>query len=314
MQKRTLWAWLVVAPWALWAVFRTAEVEGGLRAVQVIAFTPYVAAASLLPLVVALCLRAWTALVIGAVSTALLVAAVLPRATGGQEVATRDGITIMTINLDDGGADPQSVVAAVRQHEVEVVVLQELNAFARADLRTSGLNELLPHWFLPRGDSSVMAVGSLRPIRPISTPDPIASETFAAVQVMAGAGDRLEIWNVHPPSPTGEQKLADWREAFANMPAPETGGVPRILAGDFNATLDHLELRDLLDQGFADAAADTGAGLQPTFSTGGILPAITIDHVLFAETMLEAGHVSTITVPGTDHRALVARLSPTGRR
>ena len=56
----------------------------------------------------------------------------------------------------------------------------------------------------------------------------------------------------------------------------------RGLAGDFNATLDHAELRRVLDRGYRDAAEQAGVALRPTWPTGKrILPTlVTIDHVL----------------------------------
>ena len=55
----------------------------------------------------------------------------------------------------------------------------------------------------------------------------------------------------------------------------------RILAGDFNATLDHRELRRLVGTGYEDAAAEAGAGLRGTWpDRGPFLPVFTIHHVL----------------------------------
>ena len=42
-------------------------------------------------------------------------------------------------------------------------------------------------------------------------------------------------------------------------------GDGRILAGDFNATLDHPELRAVLDRGYVDAADAASGGLKPTW-------------------------------------------------
>ena len=63
---------------------------------------------------------------------------------------------------------------------------------------------------------------------------------------------------------------------------PSSGaGPPRVLAGDFNATLDHAELRRLLDRGYRDAAEQAGVALRPTWPAGKSLPTlVTIDHVL----------------------------------
>jgi endonuclease/exonuclease/phosphatase family metal-dependent hydrolase len=83
----------------------------------------------------------------------------------------------------------------------------------------------------------------------------------------------------------------------------------RILAGDFNASLDHAAMRRLLDRGYKDAAAQVGAGLIPTWpSNKRIPPIITIDHVL-VDHRVGVKAVSVHDVPGTDHRAVFAELT-----
>jgi hypothetical protein len=54
----------------------------------------------------------------------------------------------------------------------------------------------------------------------------------------------------------------------------------RILAGDFNVTLDHATLRGLLDSGYADAAEQRGDGLVATWQDAGFPPPVAIDHVV----------------------------------
>jgi endonuclease/exonuclease/phosphatase family metal-dependent hydrolase len=91
------------------------------------------------------------------------------------------------------------------------------------------------------------------------------------------------------------------------VPAP--GQLPRILAGDFNATLDHAQFRQLLRRGYADAASQAGHGLSFTWGPwperGPAL--LAIDHVLTDR------HCAVVTtsahlLAGSDHRALYAEL------
>ncbi len=56
---------------------------------------------------------------------------------------------------------------------------------------------------------------------------------------------------------------ARWRSQLSALPPP--GADPVILAGDFNATLDHAAFRRLLDLGYADAASQVGNGLAATW-------------------------------------------------
>jgi endonuclease/exonuclease/phosphatase (EEP) superfamily protein YafD len=80
-----------------------------------------------------------------------------------------------------------------------------------------------------------------------------------------------------------------------------------VVAGDFNATVDHAQFRDLLDHGYSDAAEQSGAGYLPTYPNDRWYgPLIGIDHVLVRG--MRAGSVDTYGLPGSDHRALLARL------
>ena len=88
-------------------------------------------------------------------------------------------------------------------------------------------------------------------------------------------------------------------------------GPLRVLVGDFNATLDHVELRRLLATGYRDAASVVGKGLTPTWPYFGprwaITPKVTIDHVL-ADRRIGVRSFEAFTIPGTDHRVILAEL------
>ena len=83
----------------------------------------------------------------------------------------------------------------------------------------------------------------------------------------------------------------------------------RVLAGDFNATLDHAELRRLIGRGYHDAAERAGVALRPTWPVGkGLLPTlITIDHVL-ADRRVRVVSARSVRIPGSDHRGVLAEL------
>lgn len=91
------------------------------------------------------------------------------------------------------------------------------------------------------------------------------------------------------------------------MPGAGTGA-PRILIGDFNATLDQAELRDVVARGYRDAGAVAGKGLEATFPRQGwhgLGPFIAIDHVL-ADRRLGVAEYSVEEQPGSDHEAIRA--------
>ena len=83
---------------------------------------------------------------------------------------------------------------------------------------------------------------------------------------------------------------------------------PVIVPGDFNATVDHAQFRDLLGGGFDEGALDSGAGYLPTYPTDRWYPPLLgIDHVLSRGLWAESAR--TYDLPGSDHRALLVRLA-----
>ena len=83
---------------------------------------------------------------------------------------------------------------------------------------------------------------------------------------------------------------------------------PAIVAGDFNASFDHRQFRDVLEAGMRDAVDQSGSGYVPTFPVGRRYPPlISIDHVL-TRGPITATSVDTLELRGTDHLAVVATL------
>jgi endonuclease/exonuclease/phosphatase (EEP) superfamily protein YafD len=113
---------------------------------------------------------------------------------------------------------------------------------------------------------------------------------------------------VHPAPPVNASAAPTWQDALAAHPGSDGRGNVRILAGDFNATLDHAELRKLLGRGYVDAADAVGKGFVWTWPAlrRRALP-ITIDHVLVDE-RVEVEKVTVVRVPRSDHRAVIAVL------
>ncbi|TQM63019.1 endonuclease/exonuclease/phosphatase family protein, partial [Klugiella xanthotipulae] len=127
------------------------------------------------------------------------------------------------------------------------------------------------------------------------------------VAVPDGDATRPTFVAVHTTPPVSTH-MGDWRD--------DLGWVERlcdqpnvILAGDFNATVDHFPA----DLGCSDAAQFTGAAALGTWSTS--VPSLLgapIDHVLYSSSWRAVG-VSITTdndEAGSDHRPLTTRLTP----
>jgi endonuclease/exonuclease/phosphatase (EEP) superfamily protein YafD len=275
-------------------------------------FTPYMGAASLIPLVVALALRRWRVATAALAVCVAFAFALAPRALPGPQPGV-DGpqIRVMASNVYVGAGDMATIVALVREQRVDLLALEELPPEALERLRRLGLKRLLPYW---NADARPRAGGSALFSRfPIEKRKPYNSldgngEPRALIRVPGARPIDMQV--IHPPPPIHDWTPM-WRHMLSELPKPDRGsGELRLLAGDFNATLDHQQLRDLLsgDDGYVDAADATGKGYVTTWPADrDFPPEITIDHVLI-DPRMRAEEVAVKVVPGSDHRAVIATV------
>ena len=294
----------LAVPWVLWALMRTLGLDVTHPFVGLMAYTPYAALTSPLPLVAALLLRRpATAAVAGAAAVALALA-VAPRAiAGGEPDAAGPRLTVMTANLYIGRGDARTVVELVRRYDVDVLCLEELTPEELERLDAAGLERVLPHRVAkPLPGASGAAVLTRAPLTELASP-----QAGANPQPAAELPGSVVVTAVHPAPPVNGAREDGWADALDALPGAEASRL-RILAGDFNATLDHRALRGVLGRGYADSADRAGAGLRPTWPAvrRRALP-ITIDHVLVDRRIgVEAVHVAA--VPCSDHRAVIVAL------
>ncbi|MFB9851347.1 endonuclease/exonuclease/phosphatase family protein [Micromonospora andamanensis] len=308
----TLLCWLVVVPGAGWAVVRSVGLDRG-PLVQALAFTPYVTLGSLAPLVLALALRRRGPALVAALTTLTLLTLVVPRALPApQPRAAGPTVRVLTANLLAGAADPRTVVELVRSRQVDLLLVQEFTPAAEAELDRLGLGELLAHRQL---NPVVGTPGSGLYARHPTSDGGIRqlrggwgfTQAYATVAVPGAPPVRVE--SAHPAAPYAIDQVGSWRTDLAAQPAATPDGPLSILAGDFNATLDHGPLRDLLGTGYVDAAASVGAGLTGTWGPydGDPIPPVVIDHVL-VDRRIAVRDVTVHNLPGSDHRMVLAEL------
>jgi endonuclease/exonuclease/phosphatase family metal-dependent hydrolase len=310
--------WALVAIGLMWVVVRLFGLERGYPLVPLIAYTPYVAALAVPVAAAAAALRMWPAAAAAALVAVALAIVVLPRAFGSGDSVDRSAgerLDVLAANLMLGNAEPEALVELVRSEQIDVLAVQELTPQAVAGLREAGLEKLLGERALfpaPRsGGSGIYARYRLRGVDAGSTPPGGFLMPRAAVELPGGAAAGLV--SVHPVPPTDSSQIGTWEEGLESLPEPSTEGGPWVLAGDFNATLDHAELRAILDSGYVDAADASGAALSPTWPSDLIPPPVTIDHVL-ADEGLAVADASIHDLPGSDHRAVSAELYLTPAR
>jgi endonuclease/exonuclease/phosphatase (EEP) superfamily protein YafD len=294
----------------VWALVRTLGFELPYPFVAVLAFTPYAALSSPVPVVVGLLVRRWVLAGVAGVAMLAFAVALVPRAVAGPDPdAGGPRLVVMTSNVWLGHADAAAVLRIAREHRVDVLSLQELRPEQMAKLDRLGAKTAYPYRAVEPGEgASGTGVLSRLPLLAMdTTPDRTGhAEPEVLLEVPGAPPVRLKA--VHPAPPVNGVAAPTWRAALAALPGSDGRGDVQILAGDFNATLDHPELRKLLGRGYTDAADATGKGWIWTWPAlrRRALP-ITIDHVLVDE-RVEVENVEVVRVPRTDHRALVATL------
>src|SRR5690349_19262983 len=278
--------WIALAfalPWVGWALLRVVGVELPYPLVAVIAFTPYAALTSPLPVLLALILRRKGVAILAAVAALCLGAAMVPRAVAGpRPEAEGPKLVVMTSNLWLGRANVPAVLRIAREHDVDVLSVQEL----RPKLLPRFETDQLPHRIL-LPDNGAAGAGLLSRYPLASAGGELQPE---AVFELEGAPP-VRIKAVHPRPPVTREAAPDERRDV------------QLLAGDFNATLDHAEFRSLLDRGWTDAADAAGEGWTPTWPAGTksdrALP-LTIDHIL-VDRRVRVEQVTVVDVPRSDH-------------
>lgn len=301
-------AWALVVPLAAWLALRFSGVGRGTPVETLIVFTPYVGLASVLGLVVVAVLRVRAALVaMGAccVGYALVMAPLFVAGPRPAEAPTGPELGVMTVNVQFGWGDPERVVELVDGRDVDLLGVQELTPEFHERLLAAGLDDRLPHAVVDaRPGAAGTGIYSRHPLA--RTGDDVAGrhENPTARVRVPGAGP-VDATVVHPVPPVGAAGRADWRATFRTLPRPD-GAAAHVLLGDFNATLDQPTMRDLLDDGYVDAADAEGRAWVTTWRPDVPLP-LAIDHVL-VDRSVGVDRVTVHGVDGSDHRALVADL------
>lgn len=298
---------LLVVPLVLLAALvalRLIGYDGDWYTLVALALTPYVAAAGVLLGGLALALRRWwvggTALVLAIVLAVL----VLPRlsASDQREVHGKT-LRVLASNLLYGQADPKAVVDLVREQRIDVLNLVELTPRAVDGLTAAGLFQALPYRVLhPAPGAFGSGIVSRFPLKEVNlTGDSAAKQPGA--QADLGDGVVAEIVAVHPISP--DVDTPQWEREIKDLSRAAGEHGLRILAGDFNATLDHAAFRTVLSRGYNDAAEEHGSGLTPTWPSSS--PVVTIDHVV-VDNRAAVQDYRVFDVAGSDHRAVFAEV------
>lgn len=289
-----------------------------LPALVLAASFPYVPLIALGALILSALRRKKLLSVVGVVLLTLSVAIQVPWPELGRTSDTgapSTGLRVLSSNIQKGEVDTAAFVS-LAVDSADIITMSELTAEAAARFREGGLRKTFPYSILiPLPGAGGMGLWSRYPLREL--PASKYGSNFIAARVrVPGVRDDPLVASVHLMSPLagGANTFAQWqhritaaKSEFADY-AETAGPAAVIIAGDFNATPDMHQFRDLLDVGYRDAVLQTGAGFSPTYSPHpAVPPLITIDHVLTRNSIAESIH--TVDIPGSDHRALLATVA-----
>lgn len=224
--------------------------------------------------------------------------------------STTRSFTLLTLNVHAGTADPGAVARIAAR--ADVVVLVETTAAFQRDLAAVGLDERFPHAVGdPREEGSDTAVFSRFRLGRGTLVGPSSFAEWSVPMEVPDVG-LVRLIAVHPCNPYcgGGRWYAEHERLWGVV--AEQGEGPLVVAGDFNAVDGHGPMQRLHRLGLRSAADLTGAGWRPTYPAGrSVPPLLPIDHVL-VNSVLTVTALTVVTVPGTDHRGLLATVAGTG--
>ncbi|MEU4195021.1 endonuclease/exonuclease/phosphatase family protein [Kribbella sp. NPDC026611] len=278
---------------------------------QLAAFRPQGLVVVLVMALVMLVRRGWRIAAVLVAALALTGAALIAPRQFSDPSPVADGdrvLTVMVANVLGGGANAGEVAELIRERKPDLVSLPEAQVDVREQIRVQ-LQDLHYKGFTAQPSkavesaTSVLVSSSLGDVTFASEP----GTTFGNIVVTGGSLGpvRLIAYHGFPPLRDG---VATWRRDLGVLRQWCAQDPPTVVAGDFNATLDHAAFRYALGGNCRSVAATAGKGLVGTWPAD--QPAVVrtqIDHVVLTR-QLRPGHFTTYPIKGTDHRAVVATV------
>lgn len=218
-------------------------------------------------------------------------------------------VRLVTANLLCSNPDVSRLADEIADEDADIVLVQEVTPEALAGLRGSRLWTAYPHRRVaPRPGYHGAATFSRLPVVFDEVLD-VAGSPMLRTDLATPCG-RLRVVNVHTVAPLTREQARRWERQMAWLGAfADADASPAILAGDFNATGDHLPFRRLVRGRLSDAFDAVGRGPGATWPVGHrfVPPLLRLDHVLFGED-IGVGSLRTVRSVGSDHARLVVTL------
>lgn len=277
------------------------------------AAAPFLSVAAPVAMLLFVLARRWVPALLAVTLTVALMWVYVPRyLPGPAEQHAAVDVRVLTSNLGMGEADPRQFVALAGA-SADVVAVQEMTQEAADGLSAAGMDTVFPYRVIvPAPMASGIGIWSRHPIVHSGRIDGYALPMVGTRIRVPGVRIDATVLSVHLAAPW-PMPVDAWRSDYARFPdtlremGAAAGAGAVVVAGDFNATYEMAPFRRLLDEGYADAGNEAGAGLARSYPGGGVgLPLLGIDHILVKN--CAAATAQTVVVPGADHRGLLATL------
>lgn len=303
---------------AVAAIFARARPISNIADLFLAVGSPYLAFAALVALVAAASCRQ---VLLSVAAVAVLTSGLVVQASWyyfgrPAPIGQHQYIHILSLNLRYGHADPTFLVNLAKQ-AADVITVSELTPEAVQLLERSGIDLTFPSsHVIPAAGAGGIGMWSKYPLTVLSEPRHSEVLIPAALVDVPGLRYKPLLASVHVDSPIAgdTNTVAEWRSGMSGAKvqldkfARIAGPAAVIIGGDYNSTPDMRQFRDLLTNGYLDAAEQSGSGFAPTFpSDRKFPPLITIDHVITRNAT--AISARSIKVPGSDHRALLVTVA-----
>lgn len=258
-------------------------------------------------LVLSLLTRAWLALGANVVVIAVALVTILnvsnrPGCEPGEE-----RLAVMALNAKYGHADVAQLADAVERHDIDVLVVTEVDEAMIAALVATEPGRRFAHrsaQTVEGGSPAGTVILSRYPATRVDVPEGDAVTFQQPAMSVDVDGRSVLVRGVHPQPPV-PRSLDHWREGLLDLGEWQRAqrGRPLVMAGDFNASSAHAPFRDA-KRGMYDTA-----GLWPTATwplQRSYPPFADIDHVLVRGLSVE--DAGTEEIDHSDHRAVWADL------
>ncbi|MBI1287933.1 MAG: hypothetical protein GC178_10170 [Flavobacteriales bacterium] len=215
--------------------------------------------------------------------------------------AGSEDFKIGEFNLYHGNPTPEAAIETLRNANVDVFTIQELNADWNS-MMDAAFEENYPFKVVDPWGQCCYGIGLYSKFPILTYEIVVLGRTPAIKAIIDIRGRHTMVISLHtrpPIAPNETPERNEQLEKVAEMAAESE--IPCIVLGDFNIVPWDGKFKDFLKIGNLKAVRD---GFQATYPMDLGVPLIPIDHITYSGNLIPTS-CEAVTIPGSDHRGLV---------